>query len=236
LIVNARILKCRSLLHQGAPEAALAATAGVSSTGPSPSRRVELLVMRSAAIACAGDPLTALEMVRPAHSLTRGVEPRLLARWIAVTCEAMLGHVDEQEIERSYAQTISDGALDTLVFAYRLHPAILSTLGQSSAHSQHLSQLLLEANDQTLAHRNGLVSSAVSQKRQLLTPRETEVYELLGEGRSNSEIARALFISEKTAKVHVRNLLRKLGVQNRTQAAILASRNSASKGPTNVEE
>jgi LuxR family maltose regulon positive regulatory protein len=224
LIVNARILRCRSLLHQGAPEAALAATAGVSSTGPSPTRRVELLAISSAAMACAGDPLRALDVVRRADSLTRGIEPRLLAQWTEVICEAMLGRVDEQEIERSYARTVSDGALDTLVFAYRLHPAILSTLGQNSAHNEHLSQLLFEANDQTLARRNGLVRLAVPQKRQVLTPREAQVYELLGEGRSNSEIARALFISEKTAKVHVRNVLRKLGVQNRTQAAILASR------------
>jgi DNA-binding NarL/FixJ family response regulator len=68
----------------------------------------------------------------------------------------------------------------------------------------------------------------------VLTPRETQVYELLAEGRSNSEIARALFISEKTAKVHVRNVLHKLGVQNRTQAAILAARDGASACSTDV--
>jgi len=60
------------------------------------------------------------------------------------------------------------------------------------------------------------------------------VYELLAEGRSNIEIARALFISEKTAKVHVRNVLHKLGVQNRTQAAVLAARDSASTFPAEV--
>jgi len=234
LVVNARMLRCRSLLHQGAPEAALAATAEVSPIGPSPGRRAELLATRSAAIACAGDPLTALEMVRPAESLTRGTEPRLLARWVAVVCEAMLGRVEEREIERSFAETVSDGALDTLVFAYRLHPAILSTLGQNAAHNDYLSQLLAEANEQALARRYGLVREGVPRNREVLTPRETQVYELLAEGRSNGEIARALFISEKTAKVHVRNVLHKLGVQNRTQAAILAARDGASAISTDV--
>jgi ATP/maltotriose-dependent transcriptional regulator MalT len=234
LSVNARILRCRSLLHQGAAEAALAAMAGVSSSGPPPSRQVELLATRSAAMACAGDPLTALDIVRTVESVSRGIEPRLLARWIAVLCAAMLGRIEEREIEQAYAKTMSDGALDTFVFTYRLHPAILSTLGQNPAHREHLSQLLVDTNDQTLARRHGLLRRGVPRERKMLTPRETQVYELLGEGRSNSEIARALFISEKTAKVHVRNVLRKLGVQNRTQAAVLAARDGASAFPVEV--
>jgi len=52
-----------------------------------------------------------------------------------------------------------------------------------------------------------------------LTPREREVLALLGDGLSNAEIARTLYISEKTASVHVSNILRKLGVTSRLQAA-----------------
>jgi DNA-binding CsgD family transcriptional regulator len=55
-----------------------------------------------------------------------------------------------------------------------------------------------------------------------LTPREREVIRLLGDGLSNAEIARTLYISEKTASVHVSNILRKLGVTSRLQAAIAA--------------
>jgi DNA-binding NarL/FixJ family response regulator len=146
----------------------------------------------------------------------------------------MLGRVEKQEIERSYATTMSEGAFDTLVFTYRLHPAILSTLGQNPAHREHLSQLLVDSNDQALARQFGLARWGVPRERKVLTPRETQVYELLAEGRSNIEIARALFISEKTAKVHVRNVLHKLGVQNRTQAAVLAARGSASTFPAEV--
>jgi len=55
-----------------------------------------------------------------------------------------------------------------------------------------------------------------------LTPREREVITLLGDGLSNIEIARTLYISEKTASVHVSNILRKLGVTSRLQAAVAA--------------
>jgi DNA-binding NarL/FixJ family response regulator len=57
-----------------------------------------------------------------------------------------------------------------------------------------------------------------------LTEREREVLALLADGRSNREIARILTISEKTVKTHVSAILAKLGVADRTQAALLAVR------------
>jgi DNA-binding CsgD family transcriptional regulator len=57
-----------------------------------------------------------------------------------------------------------------------------------------------------------------------LTPRELEVLGLLVEGRSNRQIAEQLFISNKTASVHVTNLLAKLGVHSRLEAAAMARR------------
>ena len=57
-----------------------------------------------------------------------------------------------------------------------------------------------------------------------LTPREREVLSLLGRGMSNRELADALVVSEKTVKTHVSNILMKLGVHDRTQAALLAVR------------
>ncbi len=62
-----------------------------------------------------------------------------------------------------------------------------------------------------------------------LTPREREVITLLGDGLSNAEIARTLYISEKTASVHVSNILRKLGVTSRLQAAAAAHSHHAPK-------
>ena len=52
-----------------------------------------------------------------------------------------------------------------------------------------------------------------------LTAREQEVLALLAEGRTNAQLAEALFISERTANRHVSNIFTKLGVHNRTQAA-----------------
>jgi len=57
-----------------------------------------------------------------------------------------------------------------------------------------------------------------------LTPRERDVLRLLAEGFANKEIARRLFVSEKTVKTHVSSILQKLGVQDRTQAALAAVR------------
>lgn len=59
----------------------------------------------------------------------------------------------------------------------------------------------------------------------LLTPREFEVVRLVAQGKHNREIAEALVISEKTAKMHVSNILGKLGLEDRTQLAIYAIRN-----------
>ncbi|WP_311132188.1 response regulator [Nonomuraea gerenzanensis] len=57
-----------------------------------------------------------------------------------------------------------------------------------------------------------------------LTEREREVLALIAAGRSNREIARSLAVAEKTVKTHVSNVLMKLGVQDRTQAALYAVR------------
>ena len=57
-----------------------------------------------------------------------------------------------------------------------------------------------------------------------LTERETEVLRQLARGKSNKEIANSLFISETTVKTHVKNIMQKLDVPSRTQAALYAAR------------
>jgi DNA-binding CsgD family transcriptional regulator len=55
-----------------------------------------------------------------------------------------------------------------------------------------------------------------------LTPRELELLGLLGEGISNTEIAKRCWISENTVKFHLKNLFKKLGVRDRGQAMMMA--------------
>jgi DNA-binding NarL/FixJ family response regulator len=57
-----------------------------------------------------------------------------------------------------------------------------------------------------------------------LSAREREVLGLMGRGMTNAEIARQLFLSPYTVKIHVSNILRKLEVPNRTEAAMVAIR------------
>ena len=63
-----------------------------------------------------------------------------------------------------------------------------------------------------------------------LTPREREVARLLAEGLSNSQLAERLFISPRTAAVHVSNILSKLGMSSRTEVAAWAVRDGFAEG------
>lgn len=65
---------------------------------------------------------------------------------------------------------------------------------------------------------------AVRQKRPELSRRELDVLQLLVRGRSNKEIGSSLFVTEDTVKAHLKTLFLKLGVQDRTDAAITAIR------------
>ena len=62
-------------------------------------------------------------------------------------------------------------------------------------------------------------------KEEKLTNRENEILELIGEGNDNKSIGRKLYISEKTVKNHITNILKKLNLTDRTQAAIYYIKN-----------
>jgi DNA-binding NarL/FixJ family response regulator len=65
-----------------------------------------------------------------------------------------------------------------------------------------------------------------------LTSRETEVLSLVADGRTNGQIAEQLYISPKTASVHVSNILRKLQASTRGEAAAIAHRAGLTNQPT----
>jgi DNA-binding NarL/FixJ family response regulator len=90
----------------------------------------------------------------------------------------------------------------------------------------HGGQVLLapEAAEAMLSGLPGPSAAPVARHVTPLTDREREVLTLIASGRSNREIARELTVAEKTVKTHVSNVLMKLGVQDRTQAALYAVR------------
>jgi DNA-binding CsgD family transcriptional regulator len=92
---------------------------------------------------------------------------------------------------------------------------------------------LLKALDD-LRRRARLAGSAeqVPDAGLTLTPRELEVLRLVAEGRSNRQIGAALYISDKTASVHVSNLMAKLGATSRTEAAAVAYRSGVLSPPS----
>ena len=100
---------------------------------------------------------------------------------------------------------------------------VLAAAGQQAAA---LGARLLTDRLGALAQRAGLSPAAEAPASPLaaLTPREIEVLRLVAAGNSNGEIGSALFISTKTASVHVSNILAKLGVSGRGEAAALAYR------------
>jgi DNA-binding NarL/FixJ family response regulator len=90
-----------------------------------------------------------------------------------------------------------------------------------SIHAGHV-LLQPEVADALLADDTG--GATGGGRGSVLTEREREVLELIADGRSNREIARVLVLSEKTVKTHVSNILMKLDLADRTQAALWAVR------------
>jgi DNA-binding CsgD family transcriptional regulator/tetratricopeptide (TPR) repeat protein len=92
----------------------------------------------------------------------------------------------------------------------------------ADARAMGMNGVLVEALKLGRRHRIPVPGDDRPSKLDILTSREREVLDVLATGATNRAIAERLFISEKTVSVHVTNLLAKLGVANRTEAAALA--------------
>jgi DNA-binding NarL/FixJ family response regulator len=79
------------------------------------------------------------------------------------------------------------------------------------------------------ASQTGPRTAESSETGELLTPREKEVLALVAAGSTNKEIALALTLTENTVKNHLRNILEKLHLENRTQAAAYALKHGLTK-------
>jgi ATP/maltotriose-dependent transcriptional regulator MalT len=175
--------------------------------------------MRALVLACLGSSTDSHALTERVLALTESVEAVSLVRW-ALTINALRTPQCEELARQALAATMEWGTFDTLVTAYRGCAELVVVLSQLGEPTRHrLRDIMRGAHDLELARAAGLSEGAADQQHEL-SAREAEVYDLLAQGRSNREIASALFISESTVKVHVRRILQKLGVRSRTQAAL----------------
>jgi len=150
-----------------------------------------------------GDGIDGLEATRRISAL--GLSTRVLM----LTLHDMPGYVREALGAGAAGYVLKDTAIEDL------RTAIKQVLAGQSALPIDLVNAAMQAPAaaQNARHRD---------LTQILTARELEVLELVAEGLTNKEIARELSISPATVKVHVERLIGKLGVADRTQAAVLA--------------
>jgi ATP/maltotriose-dependent transcriptional regulator MalT len=227
VLTNARTVHCRLWLQRHRPEVALDVISQEWARAPSRCMQAEFLAAKAACVASLGQHRAAFALADEVQELSTYLEPQPLASWVRAICHLDLDQPDAAaEVRDVYDRCAESGALDTLVFGYRLQPRILEILASENELRASLSSVLSRADDTERSRMQRLAPPAgpSAGSTASLTKRERQVFALLAEGRTNREIAEALFISEVTAKVHVRNVLRKLGVRNRTEAALKAAR------------
>ena len=119
-------------------------------------------------------------------------------------------------------------AADVLLVARRRDDAA-AALSEAHLLASHVGAIPLRDRLEALARRGrielaGVDSADAAAERLGLTRREREVLALVAEGRSNRQIGAQLYMAESTAGVHVSNILTKLGVRRRSEAAVIAHR------------
>ena len=171
--------------------------------------------------------LTAAEQARAAGTDGPGVWSAAAAAWRSAGEPFPLAYALLRLAEAHMAADDRDAAAVAVQEAYatadRLGAQPLAAEAAGLARRARLS-LVPATPGAGQAERAGPPAKADELARFGLTDREREVLALLAAGRSNPEIARALFISAKTASVHVSNIMAKLGVSRRVEAAAIAHR------------
>jgi DNA-binding CsgD family transcriptional regulator len=213
---NARILRARLRLQTGGMDDALRLTDRPPPNRLIPSWRAEQFATRAVAFACAGEESRASLAANEATSTSSAVEVAVLA----ASAHAISAARRDDPAAAFAFLNLADklGAWDPVVCACRASIELADALSSDPACRILLEPLYAASDDRALARRAGFRTRSTRSPMDILSPRETEVLGLIAEGMRNKEIASALFISQSTAKVHVRNVLAKLGARNRAEA------------------
>jgi DNA-binding NarL/FixJ family response regulator len=223
LAANARTLRARLYLASGRVNEALGVTDWGAKGVTSQATRGERLAVRALALLMAKEETEAVHCATAARETTSTAVTRALAG-VVVGLAELRSDAKFDALDKSVTETVATGHRDVLVLAYRADGAVLESL-ERAVGRDGLRDLLRAARDDAVALKRGLLTAASDRLlASTLSRREEEVGRLVAEGRTNAEIARVLFISEVTVKVHVRRILSKLGVRNRSEAAVLIAR------------
>jgi len=218
--LNAMVLRARHLLLTDRPDQAATLLGDAPEPRASAGLRAEYLGTRSLALMASGDSQAALVTAAKASAETRWLaESAVLTSFVKMclqddTEEAITPGLLYDLVQRT-------GHLDTFLVGLRSAGSHAGRLA-GSASPAVLGRVFPEAEaPEITGSARGSAQTPVSGA---LSPRETEVYDLLCEGLSNKEIADQLFLSEKTVKVHLRHIYEKLGVRTRAQAIVSRER------------
>jgi DNA-binding NarL/FixJ family response regulator len=183
-----------------------------------PSWEGEYLGTRAIALASIGEIDAAAEAANQAAASSRMVEVRGLVAGARSIIAATTG--SRAAADAVLVQAAQLGVWDPALSALRSCSALADELSSQPRWRDRLEWLYENSNDRGLARRAGFRTRSNRSPEELLTPREMEVLNLIARGMKNHEIARALFISPSTTKVHVRHILEKLGVRTRAEAVL----------------